>query len=195
MTRLHDEHTTYSDMELFSAFQACLIYSMILFFELVPRSMPFLRQAIINLQEIACATSRQGLAFISEQTPGGFPEREIWHVIEAKRRTLYTMYFLDNLLSAADGLPTYIGHELRGLHAPSSKKLWEANHTEWEKEYEDHRLEWGSSRFLLDELWPVDPGTGEYFTKRRQKRIGIWVKDVDEFGMMLYAVTSCTYES
>lgn len=195
MTRLHEGHTAYSDMELFSAFQACLIYAMVLFFEFTPPSMPFIRQAMINLQEVACATSQRGLACISERTIGPSPERKVWHVVEAKRRTLYTMYLLDNILSVTDGLPIYIGHELKGLYAPSSKQLWEAKCTEWEQIYHSHRFEWGSSRFRLDELWPVSSGTQEHLLKQRQERTDKWLKDVDEFGMMLYAVTSCTYEN
>jgi len=195
MTRLHEGHTAYSDMELFSAFQACLIYAIVLFFEFTPPPMPFIRQAMINLQEVACTTSRQGLACISERTIGPSPERKVWHVVEAKRRTLYTMYLLDNVLSVTDGLPTYIGHELKGLYAPSSKQLWEASRTEWEQIYHSHRLEWGSSRFQLDELWPVSSGTQEHLLKQRQERTDKWLKDVDEFGMMLFAVTSCTYEN
>ncbi len=42
---------------------------------------------------------------------------------EAKRRTLYTMYLFDNILSAQDGLPTFLSTELRGLAAPAEKSL------------------------------------------------------------------------
>lgn len=195
MTRLHEGHTTYSDMELFSTFQAYLIHTMVLFFKFTPPSMDFFRQAMINLQEIACATSRQGLALKSERTASGWPEREAWHIVEAKRRTLYTMYFLDNVLSMADGLPTYIAHELKGLCAPSSSELWAASVAEWKKEFLIYRREWGISPFQLDELWPVSSGTDEWLIRRRQERTDQWLKDVDGFGMVLYAVTSCTYEN
>ncbi|KAJ4015316.1 hypothetical protein NW752_006771 [Fusarium irregulare] len=195
MTRLHEGHTTYSDMELFSTFQAYLIYTMVLFFKFTPPSMDFFRQAMINLQEIACAISRQGLALNSERMVSGRPEREAWHIVEAKRRTLYTMYFLDNVLSMADGLPTYIAHELKGLYAPSSSELWAASVAEWKQEYLIYRREWGVSPFQLDELWPVSSGTDEWLIRRRQERTDQWLKDVDGFGMMLYAVTSCTYEN
>ncbi|WKT48500.1 Zn(2)-C6 fungal-type DNA-binding domain [Fusarium oxysporum f. sp. vasinfectum] len=97
----------YEGIHLLGVFQAYLIYSMVLFFHLGP-SMPFLRQAMINLQEIACATSREGLVCAAEQR-GALPKWESWIMAEAKRRTLYIMYFLDNALSAHDGLTTYLG--------------------------------------------------------------------------------------
>lgn len=193
MTRLHEGYTLYSHVDLLGVFQAYLIYSMVLFFNLDQASMPFLRQAIIDLQEIACATSRQGLVCIAEQE-GLRPEWEMWTVAEAKRRTLYTMYFLDNVLSAKDGLPTYIAHELKGLYAPSSKELWQGDQAEWEKGYDSHMDGWRDEMFQLDELWPaygMEEGSIERI--RRQERTDRWLEGVDEFGTMLYAVTSCIH--
>ncbi|KAI7770549.1 hypothetical protein LZL87_002920 [Fusarium oxysporum] len=142
MTRLYEERGTYEGIHLLGVFQAYLIYSMVLFFHLGP-SMPFLRQAMINLQEIACATSREGLVCAAEQR-GALPKWESWIMAEAKRRSLYTMYFLDNVLSAHDGLTTYLGTELRGLYSPSSKYLWQAGRNGWEQSYNSHLAEWGS---------------------------------------------------
>ncbi|KAF5695951.1 hypothetical protein FGLOB1_13902 [Fusarium globosum] len=156
MTRLYEERGTYEGVNLLGVFQAYLIYSMVLFFHLGP-SMPFLRQAMINLQEIACATSREGLVCAAEQR-GALPKWESWIMAEAKRRTLYTMYFLDNVLSAHDGLTTYLGTELRGLYSPSSKYLWQADRNGWEQSYNSHLAEWGSEPFRLDELWPFPDG-------------------------------------
>ncbi|KAK2692701.1 hypothetical protein QWA68_007371 [Fusarium oxysporum] len=141
MTRLYEERGAYEGIHLLGVFQAYLIYSMVLFFHLGP-SMPFLRQAMINLQEIACATSREGLVCAAEQR-GALPKWESWIIAEAKRRTLYIMYFLDNALSAHDGLTTYLGTELRGLYSPSSKYLWQADRNGWEQSYNSHLAEWG----------------------------------------------------
>ncbi|RBR25090.1 uncharacterized protein FIESC28_01998 [Fusarium coffeatum] len=195
MTRLHEGHTACSAMDLFSVFQAYLVYTMVLFFQVAPAPMQFIRQAMINLQEIACATSRQGLACKSERMWAHTPSSEAWHFVEAKRRTLYTMYFLDNVLSAEDGLSTYIGHELKGLYAPASKELWQAKCDDWEATYMSHYLVWGTDMFRLDELWPVSSNEGGYRIEKRQERTDQWLEGVDEFGMMLYAVTVCTYGS
>ncbi|KAF4435352.1 integral membrane [Fusarium acutatum] len=163
MTRLYEERGTYEGINLLGVFQAYLIYSMVLFFHLGP-SMPFLRQAMINLQEIACTTSREGLVCAAEQR-GALPKWESWIMSEAKRRTLYTMYFLDNVLSAHDGLTTYLGTELRGLYSPSSKYLWQADRNGWEQSYNSHLAEWGSEPFRLDELWPFPDGMIRIYVK------------------------------
>ncbi|KAF5558422.1 integral membrane protein [Fusarium mexicanum] len=183
MTRLYEERETYEGIHLLGVFQAYLIYSMVLFFHLGP-SMPFLRQAMINLQEIACATSRQGLVCAAEQR-GALPKWESWIMAEAKRRTLYTMYFLDNVLSAHDGITTYLGTELRGLYSPSSKYLWQADRNGWEQNYNSHLADWGSDPFRLDELWPFPDGMSEDDMKRQRRRVDRWLEDVDEFGTML----------
>ncbi|RGP77297.1 c6 finger domain [Fusarium longipes] len=146
----------------------------------------------MNLQEIACATARQGLVCIAEQQ-GTRPNWETWVLAEAKRRTLYTMYFLDNVLSAKDGLPTFIAHELKGLYAPSSKDLWQSGRAEWEQAYNLHLVEWVDGTFQLDELWPMPEEMGGDEIEHRQRRTDRWLEAVDEYGTMLYAVTSCTY--
>lgn len=61
MNNLYDQRETYDDLSLLSAFQAFLIYTMVLFFRLSQGTSPFLRQAMMNLQELACVTSRRGL--------------------------------------------------------------------------------------------------------------------------------------
>lgn len=193
MTNLYEQHGTYDDINLLAAFQAYLIYSLVLYFHLTTSQgpAPFLRQAIINLQEIACTSSQRGLVCVAEQA-GVRPKWEAWVVAEAKRRTLYTMYFLDNVLSAQDGLPTYLGSELRGLSAPSSKILWQSRRHGWETAYNTHLAEWAEGNFRIDELWPLSERSEESVARRRD-RVDRWLEGVDEFGTMLYAVTSCTH--
>lgn len=59
---------TYDDMSLLAAFQAYLIYAMVLFFRLnQARNDNHLRQAMINLQELAHASSRLGLVCAADQ--------------------------------------------------------------------------------------------------------------------------------
>ncbi|KAL6912506.1 hypothetical protein FSST1_010266 [Fusarium sambucinum] len=194
MNNLYDKHATYDDASLLAAFQAHLIYSMVLFFYLTPGGpVPFLRQAVIKLQEIACVCSRRGLMSVSEQQ-GIRPKWEDWIVAEAKRRTLFTMYFFDNVLSAQDGFSIYLGTELKGLPAPSSKALWQSSvRQEWEKMYNIHLADWVDSIFRIDELWPIPDDLDEDGVVERRKRVDRWLEAVDEYGSILYAVTSCTH--
>ena len=148
---------------------------------------------MINLQELAHASSRQGLVCAADQKRAR-PSWEEWIVTETKRRTLYVMYLFDSILSAHEGLPTYLGTELEGLPAPASKSLWQAKtRSDWERAYNIHLAEWTERSLSIDELWPVPEGFTESETATRQMRIDRWLEDVDEFGTMLFAVVSCTH--
>lgn len=194
MSNLYEQHQTYDDASQLAAFQAYLIYSMVLFFQLGQGSGPVLRQAMINLQEIACLSAQRGLICSAEQQRAR-PSWEAWIMAEAKRRTLYVMYMFDSVLSAQDGLPTFLGTELRGLPAPASKALWEAkSRRSWETAYNLHLAEWIEEGLHIDELWPVPPEADEEKIANTRSRVDQWLQHIDEFGTMLYAVTSCTHE-
>ncbi|KAK6345529.1 hypothetical protein TWF718_007441 [Orbilia javanica] len=193
MQYLYMQRATYDDMALLCAFQAYLIYSMILFFQLERATDSFLRQAVIALQELACSTSRQGLLCLAETLPAR-PKWEAWIVTEAKRRTLFTMYLFDGVLSAQDGLPVYLGTELRGLPAPMNRTLWQARtRHDWENLYNLHLDDWGGENFCIDELWPVSEGFDDDKVVENRKRTDRWMENLDELGTMLYAVTSSTH--
>lgn len=184
-----------------AAFQAYLLYALVLFFQLEHQGDPFLRQAIMALQDIACTSSRHGLVCVAEQA-GASPRWAAWVVAEAKRRTLYVVYLFDSVLSAHDGLPTYLGTELRGLPAPGSKALWQATSlADWNRTYQLHLDEWtetgdnttgGYSGLCIDELWPYPDPEDAPGLARRRRRVDQWLESLDEYGTMMYAVTSST---
>ncbi|KAL2128359.1 hypothetical protein VTI74DRAFT_9287 [Chaetomium olivicolor] len=193
MNKLYEQHDTYDDMTLLAAFQAYLVYILVFYYRLGRDADPFLRQAIMNLQEIACSCSARGLLCSAEQH-GARPRWETWIVAETKRRTLFTMYLLDNMLTAKDGLPTFLGTELRGLPAPASKYLWQARaRDEWEKAYNLHLAEWPEGGLCIDDLWGIPADMDEASVVERRRRVDQWLEGVDEFGTMMYAVTSCTH--
>ncbi|CAN6654743.1 hypothetical protein TRVA0_027S01354 [Trichomonascus vanleenenianus] len=192
MEKLVELCQEYDHMFLLATFQAYLIYTMVLFFRLSQGPHPFFRRAMMNLQELACSTSRQGLVCAAEQYHAR-PRWEEWIVCEAKRRTLFVMYLFDSVLSAQENLPTYLGIELHGLAAPAQKSLWEAKaRCDWGTEYNVHLAEW--AEFLtIDELWPIPEGMDDTGIAQRRRRVDQWLENVDEFGTMLFAVTSCTH--
>lgn len=193
MNNLYEQRESYDDLSLLSAFQAFLMYTMVLFFRLSQGTNPFLRQAMMNLQDLACVTARRGLMCIPEQQRTR-PKWESWIIAEAKRRTLFTMYLFDSVLSSEDGLPTFLGSELEGLPASSSRSLWLAQtRRDWEAAYNMHLAEWDEGSLCIDELWPIPEGFGEVLIARRRNRVDNWLENLDEFGTMLYAVTSCTH--
>ncbi|KAM0485481.1 hypothetical protein ACHAPX_001468 [Trichoderma viride] len=193
MNSLYEQRETFNDLSLLSAFQAFLMYTMVLFFKLSQGTSPFLRQAMMNLQELACVTSRRGLMCLSEQQRTR-PKWESWIIAEAKRRTLYTMYLFDSVLSSEDGLPTFLGTELEGLPAAANRDLWVAQtRRDWEASYNMHLAEWAEGSLCIDELWPIPEELSEPLIAKRRHRVDNWLESLDEFGIMLYTVTSCTH--
>lgn len=176
-------------MNQLAAFQAYLIYGMILFFADGEPGKLIDRQVMINLQDFACDIASPGLvcpAELSQQRP----DWESWIVASTKRRSLYTTYLFDNLFCSLNGLPTFLGEELESLPAPASKTLWEAsNRAMWTTEYNIYLSEWAEGSLRIDELWPA-PETG---IEERRKRVDRWLESVDEFGMMLFAITLATH--
>lgn len=193
MENIAQEHESYDDISLLAAFQAYLIYIMILFFRLSQGPSPFFRNAMMTLQELACSSARGGLVCTADAAHTR-PSWEEWTVAEAKRRTLYVMYLFDSVLSAHENLPTFLGTELRGLPAPSNKSLWQAgSRSDWEKEYNIFLAEWTEKSLAIDELWPLSPELGYPEIVRRRRRVDQWLENLDEFGTMIFAVTECTH--
>ncbi|KAJ6086196.1 hypothetical protein N7486_010477 [Penicillium sp. IBT 16267x] len=186
-------HESYKDLSLLSAFQAYLIYCLALFFKLDQGPQSQLRSAMMNLQTLAHLSSTQGLMCVADQERTR-PRWEEWIVTETKRRTLYVMYLFDSVLSAQEALPTFLATELHGLPASSSNSLWLArSRSEWEQEYNIHLAEWTDKSLSIDELWPVPADMDEPEIAKRSSRVDHWLEEIDEFGTMLYAVTSCTH--
>ncbi|KAL2414875.1 hypothetical protein ABEF95_006146 [Exophiala dermatitidis] len=193
MTSIYQQRAAYDNMTLLAAYQSYLIYSMIFLFILRQNTNSFLRQALIELQDLAGLSSQHGIVCIAEQERAR-PRWEAWIVAEAKRRTLFTMYLFDSLLCAQDNLPTFLGTELRGLPAPANKRLWRAQtRSEWETAYNVHLADWVRGGFNIDELWPNPAPLDNTALLEKSDRVGQWLENIDEFGTMLYAVTSCTH--
>lgn len=184
---------SYDDISLLAAFQAYIIYSMVLFFQLdVTRDSSF-RQTMITLQELAHASCKGGCVCAADQYRAR-PRWEEWIISEAKRRTLYMMYLFDGVVSTRENIPTYLGTELQGLPAPAAKQIWEANtRVEWEQAYNVFLAEWMEPGLVIDELWPIPSDMNESDIERRRNRVDHWLEDIDSYGTMLYAVTSCTH--
>ncbi|KAJ5281240.1 hypothetical protein N7478_006612 [Penicillium angulare] len=193
MESLMEYHASYDDISLLAAFQAYLIYCLILFFRLNHEPNSDLRSAVINLQTLAHISSKDGLMCVADQHRTR-PRWEEWIVTETKRRALYVTYLFDSILSTQEEIPTFLATELRGLPAGSSKSLWQAqSRSGWEGEYNIHLSEWTEQSLAIDELWPLPTDMEEPEIAKRRGRVDHWLEDIDEFGTMLYAVTVCTH--
>lgn len=196
MSSLYEKHASMNDgITLLSAFQAYMLYLMVLFFRLGHLVGPSLRRAMMDLQELASLCSRRGLVCAAEQQRAR-PRWESWIVAEAKRRTLYTMYLFDSVLATLEGMPTFFGTELQGLLAPAGKSLWEAKaQRDWETVYNTHLVDWAEGGLRIDELWPAPSWLDESGLVERQKRADQWLDEVDGFGTMLFSVSSSSHSS
>lgn len=193
MENIMECHESYNELSLLGAFQAYLIYCLALFFKLHQGPRNQLRSAMMNLQTLAHLSSKQGLICVADQDRTR-PRWEEWIVTETKRRTLYVMYLFDSVLSTQEALPTFLATELLGLPASASKHLWHArSRSGWEREYNIHLAEWTDKSLTIDELWPVPPDMDAPDIAKRSRRVDHWLEEIDEFGTMLYAVTSCTH--
>ncbi|KAL4906548.1 hypothetical protein BDW74DRAFT_176867 [Aspergillus multicolor] len=210
MHSLYSEHTTPTNslseagdrdgdgdpLTALATFQSYLLYTMTLFFQLDlhQTGTSSLRAAMTNLQDLACTSARHGLLCTAESPAHRTrPRWEEWIVAEATRRTLFVMYLFDSILSTQEGLPTFLGVELRGLPAPAVGLLWRAGcRREWEAEYNLFLVEWGGQGMLrIEELWPEDVGDDE--RERKKVRFDRWVEGLDEYGTALYAIMQCTH--
>lgn len=194
MSSLFEQRDEYSDEISLAAFQAYLIYTMVLFFRLdtVACTNTF-RQAMTDLQELACSSSRRGLVCAADQRRVR-PRWEEWVIVETKRRTLFVMYLFDSILCTQEGLPVFLGTELKGLPAPSSKSLWQAQtRYDWEKAYNTYMADWTDGVFTIDELWPIPSDMDDNHISQRRSRVDHWLENIDEFGTMLYAIMNCTH--
>ncbi|KAL4863848.1 hypothetical protein BDV12DRAFT_177002 [Aspergillus spectabilis] len=141
-------------------------------------------KTMITLMELAFRTARHGLLSVSELSRIT-PTWESWIVASTKRRTIYAMYLFSSVYNAEHLLPNFVADELRGVFVPEGKGLWEArDRVAWAKEYDRHLQEWPNGMLEISELWK----SGETGSARRRERIERWLKTVDEFGMMLFAV-------
>jgi hypothetical protein len=193
LASLTAERTDMDPNGLLQAFQAYLIYVIILYFHLDQQDSAVLRHHMINLQQLASETCAQGTIDIAEleQTR---PRWLSWIHVEAKRRTLITMYLFDNLLCVRDRIPVLVATELTGLLSAASKYLWQASsEDQWKTAYNTHVADWNEGGLHLEELWRPPPNSSKEVIQRRQGRIDHWLEDADEFCLLLYAVTSNTH--
>jgi hypothetical protein len=193
MSRLYDAHATYDARTLLAALQAYLLYIIMLTFQLEQRESPVLRQAVMNLQEMTSISASHGTSAGAErrQTQTSWHD---WVHVESKRRTIFTMYLLDNYLCIVDKVPVFLGTELRGLLAPSSAALWQASDGHaWQMKWNGHLSEWPTAFLTIDELWAPAPDVSVAQLQERNARVDKWLEGVDEYGTMLCAITTVTH--
>lgn len=195
MTKIFENRHTFGTVAGLAAYQAYLLYAMALYFWVGEPSAPYMVEAMMHLQELASITAKHGIVCSAEQRHIR-PRWEEWIIAEAQRRTIYVMYLFDGMLSAQDGLPSFLGTELEGLQAPACQSLWYADKfQDWERKYNAFLAAWSEGYLVIDELWSAPPSLDSAALAKRHVRVDQWLEDVDRFGTMLFAVTSYVHKN
>ena len=159
-----------------------------LFFSATPVGID--QDAMIKLQELAGDAAGKGTLCYAE-LEGTRPDWESWIIAAARRRTLFATSLFDNLVNFTEGSPSFVAVELASLPAPASKTLWNAQtRRTWNQAYNQQLSHSSDGELLISDLWPQSEANSEAL----RLKIDRWLSSVDEFGMMLYAVTSHTYD-
>ncbi|KAJ4359719.1 uncharacterized protein N0V89_000275 [Didymosphaeria variabile] len=153
MERLFAEKEKYGQWELLAAFQAYIMYVTLL---LDPAGEPVVPQDVmLNLQDFAHTIAVTGLV-----DPSDHPSWAAWALAEAKRRALFAMYMLDDIVNFFSHVPCIMGDELADLPAPCSEKLWRTDEEgKWRRLYGESflytalLLSWRRFLFFVVETW------------------------------------------
>lgn len=189
MLSIRVNFTAYDSITLLGAFQAYLLYSMALYFWCGQSG---LRDNVTALQQLASMAISQGVTTATQ--PWNSPDWNLWALSEAKRRTTFTMYLFDNLLCATDGLPMFVATELAGLSAPAPGSLWNATSLDaWQRSHNAYLRACDGVVLQINELWSLPPGFSADQACLRRERVSAWLQQVDEYGMMLFAVATSTH--
>jgi hypothetical protein len=179
--RQNPQYRTYDDKTLLGAFQALVIYAIILLFPTPqkPTSRNLTLQTIVKLQEVGFHVGQTGLMLPAEFAHVR-PTWDAWMFVNAKRRTMMSLYCLEWIYAMLNKLPTFPCTELGFMPAVSSKALWHARtNDEWELTYNLWLARWTiGGGYLMRELMAVEPGP------ELDLRTEMWLEEVDEFGMM-----------
>ncbi|KFY17160.1 hypothetical protein V492_00838 [Pseudogymnoascus sp. VKM F-4246] len=189
MDRLFAEFRTYDEETLITAFQALVIYAIILLFPTPqkPTTNNLTLQTVVSLQEVGYHVGQTGLMLRAEAAHVR-PTWDAWILVNAKRRTMCALYCLEWIYAMLNKLPTFPCTELGFMPTVCSKALWDARtKDEWEASYNCWLARWTvGGGYLMRELMAVQPGP------ELDQRTEMWLEEVDEFGMMYMSLVNAT---
>jgi len=179
------QYPTYDPETLTAAFQALLIYSIIMLFPVpqTPSFGVFDLSTLASLHELGFYISKQGLVLAAE-TDHVRPPLNEWIQISCRRKTLMALYCFEGIYHTLNNLPTFPCTELGFLPAPAGKMLWNAKtQQDWERAYDRWLGHWaGIDMFIMNDLAVIQPGAD------LNRRAEMWLEEADEFGMMFMSM-------
>jgi hypothetical protein len=167
---------------LIAAFQAAIIYSIILLFP-APRQPPrqmFDLPTLSSMQNLGLHVTRSSLVR-PEELIKARPKWKDWIEADSKRRALLLFYAFEWINAKVNNFAELTCGTPGVLPAPSSKVLWTAaNKQEWEVAYDRWLGRWaGQKPYSLRELFEQTPDA------ELDERSEMWLEETDELGMLL----------
>lgn len=179
------QYHTYDAPTLLSAMQSILILLILLIFpsnrqttlSIVPEH---IFAAVQDLGNLALSTGM----LLHEEATHVRPSWRVWAHIEAKRRTLMSIYFLHWANSTYHGTRHFNCLQLGRVLAPGPKWLWQSTDEKmWMRLYGRWLAQWEGKELIHAELFLVERGPVI------EPRVEKWLEDADELGMLM--MTMC----
>jgi len=120
---------------------------------------------------------------LHEEATHACPPWRIWAHIEAKRRTILSIYFLIWAYSVAYESRHFNCLQLGRMLAPGPKYLWQATDEKtWRNLYARWLAQWNGRVLVQAEFFLVDKGPV------MDPRVETWLEDADELGILIMSI-------
>ncbi|KAI0483591.1 hypothetical protein F4859DRAFT_404562 [Xylaria cf. heliscus] len=182
------KYRTYDAPTLLAAMQSLMILLILLLF-------PSNRQCTMSLvpghifaavQDMANHVLSTGM-LLHEEASHVCPPWRIWAHIEAKRRTLASIYFLHWAYSVYNGARHFNCLQLGRTLAPGPKWLWQAKDEKtWMNLYGRWLAQWDGRELIQAEFFLVDKGLV------MDSRVEMWLEDADELGLLMMTIMNAS---
>ncbi|KAI0200928.1 hypothetical protein F4808DRAFT_145715 [Astrocystis sublimbata] len=182
------KYRTYDAPTLLAAMQSLLVLLIILLF-------PSNRQGTMSvvpgcifsaIHEMANHVLSTGM-LLHEEASHECPPWRMWAHVEAKRRTLVTIFFVHWAYSAYHRLTHFNCMELGRVLAPGPKWLWQARDEKtWLSLYGRFLAQWNGREMIQAEFFLVEKGLA------MNPRVELWLEDADELGILMICILNAT---
>ncbi|KAI1132855.1 hypothetical protein F5Y10DRAFT_170911 [Nemania abortiva] len=182
------KYHTYDAPTLLAALQSLAILLILLLF-------PSNRQGILSVVQEDMFAAVQDMAnhvlstgmMLHEEASHVRPSWRIWAHIEAKRRTLMSIYFLHWAYSAYHGTRHFNCLQLGRMLAPGAKWLWQAADEKlWMGLYARWLAQWDGQELIQAEFFLVEKGPV------MDPRVEMWLEDADELGILIMSIMNAS---
>ncbi|KAI1277922.1 hypothetical protein F5Y07DRAFT_362053 [Xylaria sp. FL0933] len=180
------KYRTYDAPTLLAATQSLMILLIILIFPSNCQSTLSVVPGHIftAVQELANYVLSTGM-MLHEEATHVRPCWRIWAHIEAKRRTLMSIYFMHWAYSAYHGIRHFNCLQLGRMLATGPKWLWQATDEKtWMTLYTRWLAQWDGKELIQAEFFLVERGPV------MNSRVERWLEDADELGILIMTIST-----